>query len=177
MLTFYGISENTVTAALAFEMAYNLIGEWARPYKGVGRKNSYALGVCDEMYRMAKQTKKDELAEAKNAEEEATAAKVRQEDVERQAQLDRLHSSPLGPSDSRSPEPEALDSDTGGISSSHTSSQGNSSGFLLLGYDHFEPNGLDDEGSEADVDGYISEDCIEPDFEIQGDDSDTSWRR
>jgi len=29
--TFYGIAENTIAAAMAFEMAYNLIIEWARP--------------------------------------------------------------------------------------------------------------------------------------------------
>ena len=44
-LTFYGIAENTVAAAISFEMAYNLIAEWARPYKGVGSKNGYSLGV------------------------------------------------------------------------------------------------------------------------------------
>ncbi|KAL5325510.1 hypothetical protein ACEPPN_006637 [Leptodophora sp. 'Broadleaf-Isolate-01'] len=52
-LTFYGITENTVAAAMSFEMAYNLIAEWARPYKGVGSKNSYSLGVSDELNRMA----------------------------------------------------------------------------------------------------------------------------
>lgn len=84
VLPFYGISENTVAAALAFEMVYNLICEWARPYKGTGPKNSYSLGVSNEMCRMATQKKKDELAEANNAGEEATAAKVRQEEAERQ---------------------------------------------------------------------------------------------
>ncbi|KAH9204902.1 hypothetical protein DL95DRAFT_398174 [Leptodontidium sp. 2 PMI_412] len=33
-LAFYGIAENTVAAAMSFEMTYNLIAEWARPYKG-----------------------------------------------------------------------------------------------------------------------------------------------
>lgn len=43
--TFYGIAENTVAAAIAFEMPYNLISEWARPYKGNAGKTSYCIGV------------------------------------------------------------------------------------------------------------------------------------
>jgi hypothetical protein len=35
--------------------------------------------------------------------------------------------------------------------------------------------GLDDEDSDSDMDGYISDDCTEPDFEVQDRDSDTSW--
>lgn len=177
VLTFYGIAENTIAAALAFEMVYNLICEWARPYKRIGRKNSYSLGVCDEMNRMTKQKKKDELAEAKKAEEEATATKVRQEESERQAQLDRLRPFPLNPSGSSSPEPVAHISGTGNVGSSHTPSQGNGSGLLLLGYDKLEYTDLgNNEDPEADMDDDFSDDCTEPDFEVQDEEgSDTSW--
>ncbi|KFZ16717.1 hypothetical protein V501_02089 [Pseudogymnoascus sp. VKM F-4519 (FW-2642)] len=169
VLTFYGIAENTVAAALGFEMVFNLAGEWARPYKGIGRKNSYSLGVCEEMFRMAKQKKKDELAEAKKAEEEATEAKVRQDEAERQAHLDRLNQCSLSPSNYSSPESGANTSDTSDAGSSQSPSQWNTSGFPVVGY------GLDDEDSDFDMDGYFSDDCTEPDFEVQDRDSDTCW--
>ncbi|KFY18683.1 hypothetical protein V493_08418 [Pseudogymnoascus sp. VKM F-4281 (FW-2241)] len=175
VFTFYGIAENTVAAALAFEMIYNLICEWARPYKGTGPRNSYSHGVCDEMHRMATQKEEDELAEAANAEEGATAAKVRQEEAERQSQLDRLHPYPLGPSGSSFLEAAHV-SDSDDIGNNHNPSQENASGLLLLGYDRVDPNSLDDnEGSEAD--GYIGDDYIEPDFKIEDEDSDTFWSR
>lgn len=166
VLTFYGIAENTVAAALGFEMIFNLACEWARPYKGIGRKNSYALGICEEMYRMAKQKKKDELAEAKKAEKEATAAKVRQGEDERQAQLDRLNRCSLG--SSNFPESGANTSDTRDAGSSHSPSQRSTSGSPVVGY------GLGDEDSDFDMDGHISDDCTEPDFEVR-DSSDTPW--
>jgi hypothetical protein len=56
-VTFYGIAENTFTAALAFEMAYNFVTEWARPQKGVGLKNSYCIGASWQLQVMAKEEK------------------------------------------------------------------------------------------------------------------------
>ncbi|KFY46249.1 hypothetical protein V494_00534 [Pseudogymnoascus sp. VKM F-4513 (FW-928)] len=178
VLCFYGIVENTIAAAMGFEMVYNLIGEWARPYKGVGRKNSYALGVCDEMYSIAKQKQEKELTEARNAEEEATASELRQEEAERQEQLNRLHSSPFGSDESSYTWLEEYYRNTGVIGSSHAHSTpaGGDSGLLFLGYGCLIPNGLgDNEDSEDDADSYISDDCTEPDFEIQENESDTSW--
>ncbi|OBT63212.1 hypothetical protein VE03_07771 [Pseudogymnoascus sp. 23342-1-I1] len=132
------------------------------------------------MNKTAKQKKEDELAEARNAEEEATAAKVRQGEAERQAQLDRLHPYPL--SRSGSPEPVAHASDAGDIGSGHSPSQGDASGSVPFGYGCLEANDPDDnEGSEADVVDDISDDCTEPDFEIKDEDQDqdedgnTSW--
>jgi hypothetical protein len=84
-LTFYGITENTAAAAMAFKMVYNLISEWARPYKGVGCKNSYCLGVSDELSRMANREKATEEAEAKRAEREGIATKKKA--VDRQLQI------------------------------------------------------------------------------------------
>lgn len=89
-MTFYGIAENTVAAAMSFEMAFNLISEWVRPYKGVGSKNSYCHGVCDELLRVAREEKVNEEVQAKKAESEAIATKAKQEDAERAAQLERL---------------------------------------------------------------------------------------
>ena len=43
-----------VAAAIAFEMAYNFIAEWATPYKSDGSKISYYLSVADELNRIAK---------------------------------------------------------------------------------------------------------------------------
>ncbi|KFY09371.1 hypothetical protein V491_08225 [Pseudogymnoascus sp. VKM F-3775] len=59
--------------------------------------------------------------------------------------------------------------DTSDAGSSHSPSQWSTSGFSVVGY------GLGDEDSDSDKDGYISDDCTEPDFEVQDRDSDTSW--
>ena len=93
-ITFYGIAENTITAALAFEMAYNLVAEWARLQKGFGPKNSYCIGASYQLQVMAKEEKEAEEARAVEAEKEAIAAKVRQEEIEDQARLDRLEPVP-----------------------------------------------------------------------------------
>jgi hypothetical protein len=98
-LTFYGIAENTVAASMSFEMAYNLIANWASSYKGIGRRNSYCLGASDDLSRMAWKEKAAEEEEAKRTEADATIAKVKEEEAERQLQLDRLASLPGSPSD------------------------------------------------------------------------------
>ena len=56
-LTFYSITENTVAAIILFEMTYNLITEWARPYKGIRSKNSYLLSICEELGIIAEEEK------------------------------------------------------------------------------------------------------------------------
>ena len=104
-LTFYGIAENTVVAAMSFEMAFNLISEWARHQKGLGKKYSYYRGASDELRRMADQEKAAEEAKAKETEEEALAAKVKQEELERQAEIDRLAVRPETANERASPGP------------------------------------------------------------------------
>lgn len=84
-ITLYGIAENTVTAASAFEMVYNLIVEWARPYKGQSGKNSYCYGVCDELWCTAEKDKEEEEERAEKTEEEAKAARLQQEKADDQA--------------------------------------------------------------------------------------------
>ncbi|KAE8553634.1 hypothetical protein EYB25_005016 [Talaromyces marneffei] len=93
--TFYGIAENTIAAAMSFEMAYTLVAEWARPYRGVGAKNSYCLGVSEELYRMSQEEKAEQELQAKQAESEAIAARVKHEEDERQKELDRLAPQPV----------------------------------------------------------------------------------
>lgn len=88
--TFNGIAENTVAAALAFEMVYNLIGEWARWRKGAGSKNSYCLGIAEELCQMAEEARRLEEEQAKKVDSDTLTARVEVEKHERQAQLDRL---------------------------------------------------------------------------------------
>jgi hypothetical protein len=98
-LTFYGIAQNTVAASMSFEMAYNLIAHWASSYKGVGARNIYYLGASDELSRMARKEKAAEEEEANRTEADATIAKLKEEEAERQLQVGRLASLPGSPSD------------------------------------------------------------------------------
>ena len=91
-LTFYGIAENTVAAAVALELAYNTITEWARPYRGVGSKNSYSLGASEGLLRLAEKEKAMEEAQATASESIKMKAKIKQEIAERKAELARLGS-------------------------------------------------------------------------------------
>lgn len=178
-LTFYGIAQNTVTAALSFEMVYNLITEWARPHRGTGPRNSYTIGASDGLYKMAKKRKADELAEAKKTEEEAMEAKIREEELERQAQLDRLEPHVDNePADPCSPEPAAP-----AYAPSEASSDGNLTDYEDSVKD--EPLSADSEEPGAHganghlpivIDEDSSDDCAEPDFKVEGGTMDDIWR-
>lgn len=93
-VTFYGIAGNTVTAAHAFEMVYNLMSHWALRFDGRSEQNSYCLGLCRELRRTAEREQEDEERRAKENEENATAARVREEERQRQAELERLARQP-----------------------------------------------------------------------------------
>ncbi|OBT43814.1 hypothetical protein VE00_06301 [Pseudogymnoascus sp. WSF 3629] len=177
-LTFYGIAQNTVTAALSFEMVYNLITEWARPHRGTGPRNSHTIGASDGLYKMAKKRKADELAEAKKAEKEATEAKIRQEELERQAQLDRLapHVDDE-PVDLGSPEPAAP-----AYEPSEASSDENMTDYE----DSVKDEPLSDSElpgagrgvnahSPIMIDEDSRDDCAEPDFKVEGGTMDDIW--
>ena len=110
---FYGIAENTITAALAFEMAYNLIAEWARTQTGKGTKNSYCIGASWQLYRVAKEEKAAEEARAIEAEKEALAAQVRQEEIEDEARLARLQPAVEDDEDSADPAPLVAENNEG----------------------------------------------------------------
>ncbi|KAL5344421.1 hypothetical protein ACLOAV_010681 [Pseudogymnoascus australis] len=151
-LTFYGIAQNTITAALSFEMVYNLITKWAMSYKGIGRRNSYTLGAADELRRMARIKKAAELAEAKATEDEAIKAKLKQEEIERQAQLDRLapHAGEQVRLYSPEPEPELAYENT------HSDVDSDDMTIYEDAYDV-----IDDD----------SDDDVEPDFKIEDEDT------
>jgi hypothetical protein len=63
--TFYSIVENTVAAALVFEMAYNKILNWACSYKGGSPTFSYCIGVANGLVAMANCEKKRELEDVR----------------------------------------------------------------------------------------------------------------
>ncbi|OOQ90459.1 hypothetical protein PEBR_04046 [Penicillium brasilianum] len=66
--TFFGIADNTIAASAAFEMAHDLILEWACAYKGGGPTFSYRLGVADGLRSMANLEKGKELEDARHHE-------------------------------------------------------------------------------------------------------------
>lgn len=57
---FYGIAINTAAAAMAFEMAHNLIFEWARNKAGRNAKTSYCLGIDTGLLDIAQKEKREE---------------------------------------------------------------------------------------------------------------------
>lgn len=87
---FYGIAQNTASAALAFEKIYNLVMDWARFKKGIAVTNSYCLGIADQLYRDAKKEKEEEMKKAKKAEAEGLAAREKEEQLQREKELERL---------------------------------------------------------------------------------------
>ena len=82
--TFYGIAQNTVAAATAFEMTHNKISIWACQYKGGSPSTSYRLGIADGLVAMANREKSKELQAAKRKELEYSA--VKPEELERPLQ-------------------------------------------------------------------------------------------
>ncbi|KAL8897496.1 MAG: hypothetical protein Q9207_007191 [Kuettlingeria erythrocarpa] len=78
--TFYGIAEHTVSAAIAFEAIHNQIQDWSEAYVGIPLRNSYCLGVADGLLTLSRVEKKAAEAGAREAEEKAFAAKIREED-------------------------------------------------------------------------------------------------
>lgn len=73
--TFYGVAEHTESAAMAFEMAHNLIQGWARPLHGVCARNSYCLGVAHGLEDIAKAEKWTAERVAKENEAKSNAAR------------------------------------------------------------------------------------------------------
>ncbi|EGD87710.1 hypothetical protein H112_04178 [Trichophyton rubrum D6] len=156
--TFYGIAENTVAAARAFEMVYNLISQWALAYKGVSARFSYACGVASGLRSMAYEEKCQEAEMARKAELETLNERIREDERQRQEELARLN---------------PVQSEFGPISDDQLSSQS-----MVLS-----PTGLGNPGTtpktnNGDGDGDASSDdeeagcgfTVEPDFkEADGD--------
>ncbi|KIM93185.1 hypothetical protein OIDMADRAFT_61828 [Oidiodendron maius Zn] len=163
-MTFYGIAENTVAAAMSFKMAYNLVSEWARPQKGVGGKNSYCLGISDELSRMAKTEKATEEAEAKRAVRGVISAKNREEGTEIRPQLGHQAPLPESPNISMSPEPA---SDSLNIASNSPLPRYDASS---IKWSDWVTEGSFGEGSGAEFAENASEnseDCIKPDLKVE----------
>ncbi|KAH9216815.1 hypothetical protein DL95DRAFT_362852 [Leptodontidium sp. 2 PMI_412] len=176
-LTFYGIAENTVAAAMSFEMAYNLIAEWARPYKGVGSKNSYSLGVSDELHRMAVKEKAAEEVQAEKAERDAIAVKRKQEEAERQAQLGRLAPFPEAPTKLSPLEPATSADARSDINGDRALSHDDACNLIWSDSERIEDDGVDGDPGPPDegADG-SSEDYIEPDFKVEDEYNVNSFR-
>lgn len=179
--TFYGIAENTVAAAMAFEMTYNLISEWARSYKGVGGKNSYSLGVGDELSKMAEEARQAEEEEAKKLEEQEADAfkdRIRQEETQRQAQLDRLTAIPSASAAEDAPAASTLDVAAGNALKGKTIASGLSTDPIFLDSDSEsdEEDEREDEHMSGEDSGFAidrddDEDLYVPDFKIETQDS------
>ncbi|PPQ71061.1 hypothetical protein CVT26_011463 [Gymnopilus dilepis] len=89
---FYGLADNTVAAALSFEMLHNQIETWAlerkreRKLKGQIAGNSYRLGVARRVLTDAQQENRDILRKAQAEEKK----RVKEEEEARAAEIARL---------------------------------------------------------------------------------------
>lgn len=94
---FYGIAENTAFAAISFAVNHNLILHWADAFTTVQGRNSYCLGVANGLRRLAKEERLNMENAARENEQKGMAARIREEELERQKAIARLseqHSSP-----------------------------------------------------------------------------------
>ena len=87
-LVFCGIAQNTMMAAQAFEVVYNLIHEWAR--SKVGSKNNYCRGVAHGFVKIARETKAEEEKAAIETARVERLAREAKERLEQQRRLSRL---------------------------------------------------------------------------------------
>ncbi|KAF7291935.1 DUF2786 domain-containing protein [Mycena indigotica] len=91
--TFYGLAEQTVTAAHAFEMSYNLVSAWSlkpKVGKGIHKRNCYCNGTADALYKMALAEKDRDKQRAARREAERLKAREWEEAEEERMRLDRL---------------------------------------------------------------------------------------
>ncbi|KAJ6586975.1 hypothetical protein DFH09DRAFT_241102 [Mycena vulgaris] len=91
--TFYGLAEQTVAAAHAFEMTYNLILAWSlKPSvgKGVHAKNCYRTGVAHGLYGMAQKEKEADKERAIKKEHALLKTRQDQEAAEDKFRMERL---------------------------------------------------------------------------------------
>ncbi|MCJ1329106.1 hypothetical protein MMC10_005783 [Thelotrema lepadinum] len=84
---FSGTREKTVAAALALELLYNMVTERSRGYKGLGGKNSFAVGATDYLVVLAGKNKALEDGFAMTTEEAELQANIKQEKAARIARL------------------------------------------------------------------------------------------
>ncbi|RFU25051.1 hypothetical protein B7463_g11281, partial [Scytalidium lignicola] len=158
-LTFYNIAENTIAAVMLFEMAYNLVAEWSRSQKGIASRNSYCLGISEELCSIAKKEKAAEEIRAENVNRNNIAAKVKQEEAERQAQLNRLANTPK----LSFPEPSTSDEASHDVNSNGDHSCNDSFNTAI----DSERIKAEDSEFEDESDDDSREDSIEPDFKVE----------
>ncbi|KAJ3715897.1 hypothetical protein DFJ43DRAFT_1101635 [Lentinula guzmanii] len=94
--TFYGLAPNTVSAAHAFEMVYNLIMQWRmtnKEAKGMNAKNAYCRGVADGLHHFSVREKKREEKEARQTEIRRLEEQKKAEELQRQKEIERLEPS------------------------------------------------------------------------------------
>ena len=95
--SFYGVAEHTISAAVAFEAVHNQIQEWSQKFVGVSKRNSYCLGIGDELLDLSDQELRSRERQARKNEEDDLATRIKDEVAIRQAQLNRLKDEPLEP--------------------------------------------------------------------------------
>ena len=88
--TFYGIAENTCSGAMAFAMVHNLALVWADKYSSVAKRNSYCNGIMLGLSRIAEEESAEVERKARNKEQRAMAAKIREEELRREKEIHRL---------------------------------------------------------------------------------------
>lgn len=83
-IVFYVLAPNTVAAAHAFEMTFNLTSEWARNVKSQGNaksaKYAYCLGIAPSLAHMADAEKVAEAELARDPEAELDEASMEEEE-------------------------------------------------------------------------------------------------
>ncbi|KAJ3756417.1 hypothetical protein EV360DRAFT_84973 [Lentinula raphanica] len=90
---FYGLAPNSVSAAHAFEMVYNLILQWRmanKEAKGLNAKNAYCRGVADGLCQFSRKERKRTEKEARQAEARRLEAQQKEEEEQRQKEIKRL---------------------------------------------------------------------------------------
>ncbi|KAF8064077.1 hypothetical protein FPV67DRAFT_201113 [Lyophyllum atratum] len=91
---FYGLADNTVAAALAFEMLHNQIENWAIERKGdlKGRSagTSYRSGVAQRVWQDAEKENKKAVKKAEEEEKKRLAEEAAAAEVARAAEIARL---------------------------------------------------------------------------------------
>ncbi|BAE62486.1 unnamed protein product [Aspergillus oryzae RIB40] len=171
--SFFGIAENTVTAAGAFKMAHNKILDWACSYKGGSSTFSYRIGIADGLVAMANREKKIDLAMAIKKELDMIAAKEREEAMERERELERLRNMPSLAVDPAESDDESQDEGPGFLDINDMSDQpfssldsrehGNlNSGEGMADFDEYDENVIDLTGDVDDnIDKIIKREPLE----------------
>ncbi|KAH7231277.1 uncharacterized protein BKA55DRAFT_524867 [Fusarium redolens] len=145
--TFYGLTDNTVAAASAFEMVFNLASSWALKYRGRDR-TSYLLGICQTLRQTAKKEAADEVERAKKAEQDASVSETKPTESQLADDTDGAPSSPQGA--------RSIPSTNQGNDASEDGDPGTAEDPVAIPLD--KDDVIDDEGDEE------MNDCVEPDF-------------